>query len=221
MLLAVGYPLAVARAVDAFGARAVGATLLAVGFAGVGLSRRRRVAGFGPPLRALAVLLPGLALLAGDVRFLALIPAAIQAVLCGLFLGSLRGGGSILAQAARTLEPHAPDFIEPYCRKATLVFAALFALQALGLAALAFVAPGPDWALRASLLVWLPTLAATAVEFGVRKAWFRNYGGGPVDRVLSALLPAENTARGRRSLEWIRSKRKELGLPPPDLGRRD
>lgn len=215
MLLAVAYPLAAARAVEAFGPRAVGAALLALGLTGVALSRRRSIPGFGPRLRVLAVALPGLALLAGDARFLALVPAAIQAVLCGLFLGSLRGGGSILAQAARTLEPYAPDFIDPYCRKATLVFAALFALQAATLAVLGVAAPGPGWALRASLVSWAPLLACTAVEFLVRKAWFRNYSDTPWDRVLRVLFPPENTAQGRRSLEWIRQKRAELGLPPP------
>jgi uncharacterized membrane protein len=221
MLLAVGYPLAAARAVEAFGPRAVGAALLALGLAGVVLSRRRSIPGFGLWLRVLAVGLPGLALLAGDARFLALVPAAIQAVLCGLFLGSLRGGSSILAQAARTLEPYAPDFIDPYCRKATLAFAALFALQSVALATLGVAAPGPGWALRASFLIWVPTLVAAAIEFLVRKAWFRNYSETPWDRVLRVLFPPENTAQGRRSLDWIRRKRAELGLPPPGFGRRD
>jgi uncharacterized membrane protein len=219
LALAVAYPLAAERAVAAFGARAVSAALLALAAAGVFLSRRRAVPGFGLPLRALAVALPALALFAGDARYLALFPAAIQAALCGLFLGSLAGGGSILEQAAKTLEPYAPDFIRPYCRKATAAFAALFALQAAALAVLAFAAPGPGWAWRAILWVWAPTLAFTAVEFAVRKAWFRHYGEGPLDRLLRRLLPPENTAQGRRSLDWIRAKRKELGLPPPQAAR--
>jgi uncharacterized membrane protein len=215
LLLAVGYPLAAARAVEAFGPRAVGAALLGLGLAGALASRRRSIPGFGPWLRVLAVALPALALLAGDARLLTLVPAAIQAVLCSLFLGSLRGGGSILAQAARTLEPYAPDFIDSYCRKATVAFAALFALQAGALALLGTLAPGPGWAVRASLLIWAPTLAATAIEFLVRKAWFRHYADTPWDRVLRVLFPPENTPQGRRSLEWIRQKRAELGLPPP------
>jgi uncharacterized membrane protein len=145
------------------------------------------------------------------------VPALVEALLCAAFLGSLAGGGSILERAARVLEPHAPDFIRPYCRKATLAFAALFAVQAALLFALALAAPGvgTSWARNASLVVWGPTLAATALEFLVRKAWFRHYGAGPVDRVLRALLPPERTARGRRSLDHIRKKRSELGLPPP------
>ena len=91
MLLAVAYPLAAARAVEAFGPRAVGAALLALGLAGVGLSRRRSIPGFGIWLRVPAVALPGPALPAGDARFLALGPSAIQAVLGGLVRGSPGG----------------------------------------------------------------------------------------------------------------------------------
>lgn len=222
MLVAVCFPLAAAQAIEAFGPRAAGAAVLALGLASLALSgRAERAEPGGAPastgrwLRSLPLALPALAVTSGDERFLQLVPAVIEGVLCVVFLASLRGGGSILQQAALVLEPHAPDFIGPYCRKATAAFAALFAVQAVALAALALRAPGPDWAMRSSLLVWLPTLAATALEFLVRKAWFRHYGGAPWDRLLRALLPPENTARGRRSLAYIRQKRAELGMPPP------
>jgi uncharacterized membrane protein len=219
MLLALAFPLLAAWAVDAWGARAAGAVVFGLGLAGFLLSLRRaraaEVPGFGPGRRALLLALPGLAALTGDVRFLQLVPAAIEALLCAVFLGSLAGGGSILERAALTLEPYAPDFIGPYCRKATLAFAALFAVQAVALVGLALAAPRPGWAARASLLVWAPTLVATALEFGVRKAWFRHYGDGLVDRILRKLMPPENTAQGRRSLDYIRRRRLELGLPPP------
>jgi uncharacterized membrane protein len=215
MLLAIGYPLLAAEAIAVFGPRAVGAALLAFSAASFAAVAQRRVPGLGLPLRGLPLALAALAVATGDARFLALVPAAIQGILCALFLGSLAGGGSILEQAAHALEPFAPDFIRPYCRKATLVFAALFALQTAALAALALGGTGPDWWRTASLVVIAPTVAATAVEFCVRKAWFRNYGGAPWDRVLRVLLPPENTEQGRRSLAWIREKRAELGLPPP------
>jgi uncharacterized membrane protein len=228
MLVAVAFPLAATWAVDTWGPRAAGALVFAFGLASLALSVRVEhgssagaasegtvLAGFGPWLRGLPLALPGLAALSGDVRFLKLVPAAIELVLCAVFLGSLRGGSSILQRAALTLEPFAPDFIGPYCRKATAAFATLFAVQAVALAALAFASPDPDWARNASLLVWAPTLAATALEFIVRKAWFRHYGPGFVDRALRVLLPPESTAQGRRSLDYIRKKRVELGLPPP------
>jgi uncharacterized membrane protein len=222
MLVAVSFPLLAARAVEAFGPRVASAAVLVLGLASLALSARAERAesassapGRARWLRALPLALPILTVASGDERFLRLLPAVIEAMLCGLFLTSLRGGSSILQQAALLLEPYAPDFIGPYCRKATAAFAALFAAQAVALATLALRAPGPDWAMTSSLLVWLPTLAFTALEFLVRKAWFRHYGGAPWDRVLRALLPPENTARGRRSLDYIRQKRAELGMPPP------
>jgi len=222
MLVAVSFPLLAARAVEAFGPRVASAAVLVLGLASLALSRRAERAeptgatsGRGAWLRALPLALPTLAVASGDERFLRLVPAAIEAVLCGLFLASLRGGSSILQQAALLLEPYAPDFIGGYCRKATAAFALLFAAQATALAVVAFATPGADWAMTSSLLVWLPTLAFTALEFLLRKAWFRHYGGAPWDRLLRALLPPEHTARGRRSLDYIRRKRAELGMPPP------
>jgi uncharacterized membrane protein len=214
MLGALTFPLLAVWAIDAWGPRATGAALFALGLASFALPRPE-VPGLGRASRALLVALPGLAALTGDARFLRLVPAALEALLAAAFLGSLAGGGSILKRAALVLEPEAPDFIAPYCRKATLAFAALFALQAAALVWLALALPEPGWAARASLVVWAPTLVATALEFAVRKAWFRHYGPGPLDRALRRLLPPENTAQGRRSLDYIRRRRVELGLPPP------
>ena len=215
LVVALAFPLAAVWAIGAWGVRAAAAAVLGLGLASLALSLQRRAPGSPAWLRALPLALPALAAATGDVRFLALVPAAVEGLLAAVFLGSLRGGGSLLQQAALTLEPYAPDFIAPYCRKATLAFGVLFIVQAVALVALALRAPAGDWARDASLVVWVPTLASTALEFAVRKAWFRHYGDNPVDRVLRALMPPENTARGRRSLDYIRKKRLELGLPPP------
>jgi hypothetical protein len=59
-----------------------------------------------------------------------------------------------------------------------------------------------------------------AAEFFVRKLWFRNYTSRPLDRLLSRLFPAENTAPGRRSLAYIQEMRRriargeEIGVRP-------
>jgi uncharacterized membrane protein len=218
-LLAFGYPYAVERALAIAGVRAVGAALVAAGLLSVALVRRLpalpALPGLGSPLRAAALLvLPALAAATARPVFLLLMPAALQALLAAVFALSLRGGGSLLRDAARWIHPYAPDFIGPYCRKVTGLFAAIFALQAVGVGLLA-LDPPESWALASSVGVWIPVTAASAVEWLFRKAWFRYYGPGPVDRLMRALLPPERTHQGRRSLEYVRRMRRELGMPPP------
>jgi hypothetical protein len=58
-------------------------------------------------------------------------------------------------------------------------------------------------------------LAASLVDWVVRKWWFRYFGPGPLDQLLKHVLPPENTAAGRRSLDYIRRMRAQLGMPPP------
>lgn len=216
ILFAVLYPLAAEWALAGWGARAVGSVLAGAGVVSLALLHRVGDLPNAPlPLRAAALVLPVGAAVSGDPLFLRLVPAAIQSGVVAMFLLSLRGGGSLFLDVARIIEPHAPDFIGPYCRKTTGIFAAIFAFQAVAVGLLA-IRPGDEgWAFASGVLVWSPVLAGFAVEWFVRKTWFRNYGDGPLDRCLSALFPAQNTPAGRRSLEFIRRRRRELGMPPP------
>lgn len=214
-LAAVAYPAAVDRALGVWGPRAVAGVLLGGGIVSVLVMRRQRgLPGLGVAARAMLLALPALGVASGSELPLHLVPAAIQLAVGAVFLLSLRGGGSILQEAARRMHPYAPDFIGPYCRRVTAVFAAIFALQALALGALALRSTAPGWAAHTSALVWGPIVAASALEWFVRKAIFRYYGEGPVDRLLGALMPPERTALGRRSLEHIQLMRRQLGLPP-------
>ncbi len=216
MLLAVVYPLAVEAVLDRWGPRWVGGALALIGAVSAGaLVRAPALPGLPPSVRLGLLALPLLAALTGEALFLRLVPVAIQALLVAVFLASLRGGGSILQDAARRIHPYAPDFIAPYCRQVTRIFAAIFAVQALAVAALAVAPPASGWALATGVGVWIPIALASLVEWIVRKSWFRYYGEGPVDRLLRTWLPPEATAPGRRSLEYVRRKRRELGMPPP------
>jgi hypothetical protein len=58
-------------------------------------------------------------------------------------------------------------------------------------------------------------IAASLADWVVRKWWFRYFGPGPLDQLLKRVLPPENTEAGRRSLEYIRRMRAQLGMPPP------
>ena len=100
------------------------------------------------------------------------------------------------------LHPYLPPFTRDYCRALTAFWAAFFGANAIAITAIAFQLPE----LWASYTVWgYGGLVAgiSFVEFFVRKAWFRNFGDGPLDRVLAACLPPEANDRGRRSQHYI------------------
>ena len=217
-LMATVYPPAAERALASVGVRPVAGVLLAIGLGSLLLWRRLDATGRIPvSSRAALLALPIFSAATGDELYLRLVPAAIQLGIAALFLHSLRGGGSLFLDAARTLHPYAPDFIAPYCRRSTALFAGIFIAQAIGVAWLAFrLPPGASgWGFASGVAVWVPTLVATLADWVVRKWHFRYYGPGPVDRLLRRLMPPENTEAGRRSLAYIRRMRAELGMPPP------
>jgi uncharacterized membrane protein len=215
-LFATVYPPVAERALAAYGVRGVAALLLALGLASLALwQRAARAARVPLHQRAALLALPALAAATGDALFLRLIPAAIQALIAVLFVVSLRGGGSLFYDAAKSLHPYAPDFIAPYCRKSTAVFAGVFAMQGAAAAYLAFHPPGSGWGTAVGIWIWIPVLLASLIDWCVRKWWFRYFGPGPLDQLLKRVLPPENTAAGRRSLDYIRRMRAQLGMPPP------
>ena len=84
------------------------------------------------------------------------------------------------------------------------MFAGVFALQGIVVLWLAFQPPAAGWGTASGIWVWIPVAAASLVDWAVRKWRFRNFGPGPLDQLLKHALPPENTAAGRRSLEYIR-----------------
>jgi uncharacterized membrane protein len=215
-LLATVYPPAAERALAAWGVRGLAVVLLALGLVSlVAWQRAASRAGIPAYQRASVLVLPVLAAVTSDALYLRLVPAAIQALIAALFVVSLRGGGSLFYDAARTLHPYAPEFIAPYCRKSTIVFAGIFAVQGIAAFWLAFDPPASGWGTATGIWIWAPVIAASLVDWVVRKWWFRYFGPGPLDQLLKRVLPPENTEAGRRSLEYIRRMRAQLGMPPP------
>ena len=142
-----------------------------------------------------------------------LLPALIYAALAATFFASLRSPVSVVERAARAIQPAAPDFIARYCRNVTAVWAAVFVRCAVAVATAAVAAPLSTWEWIAGRALWTGMAVVVAVEFLVRKTYFRNYWyGGPFERVWSRLFPAEATEMGRRSAAHIREVRRKLGL---------
>jgi uncharacterized membrane protein len=149
-----------------------------------------------------------LAWLSGDRVWLRLLPALAYLALAQALLRSLRGPGSLFETLVRRWLPAAPEFIGPYCRALTALWAGVFAACAAVVAGTALFASPGTWLAWTAWRLFAGMAALALAEFLVRKTWFRYYfRGGPFDRLWSRLFPAEATARGRRSLEAIRRYR--------------
>jgi uncharacterized membrane protein len=201
-LLAVVYPVVLESALDRLGVRTVSLALAAGALVSLPLR--------GPARGGRAVGTAGLAglLIAAAVTeersWLRLVPAWVYACLAGAAAASLREPESLMERAARWLVPEAPDFIGGYCRAVTALWSVLFLAGAAAIAALAVAGTPEGWRTFTSRTLWIAMAVLTAIEFLVRKTWFRYYArGGPFERVWSTLFPAERTARGRRSMAAI------------------
>ena len=208
----VAYPYLIEGALDRFGLRPVSAALLALGAASfVAGSRVRAAVGAvaWPGLGIAAVL--GFALATGERRALGLVPAFVYLGLAATFHASLADGGSLIERGARWLVPETPDFVRGYCRKLTAFWVGFFVLSSMLIAGLALGGSTQVWRAVTGGWIYAAMLAISAVEFFVRKTWFRYYfHGGPFDRLWARLFPAENTEQGRRSAAYIQRYRDEL-----------
>jgi uncharacterized membrane protein len=141
----------------------------------------------------------------GELVWMQLAPCLVYLTLAELFRASLRAEASIIEMGARWLVPETPDFVRSYCRKVTALWVGFFAGSAVLIAALAVSGAQAWWELYTGQLVYASMMAISAVEFFVRKTWFRYYFHmGPFDRLWSTLFPAQNTPQGRRSEAYIR-----------------
>lgn len=203
VFLAVVYPWAIDAVREQLGTRATAGSLLAIAAASLLLARGR-----GTPRSRIASLcllatLAG-AMLLDDRRLLRLLPAWVYFGMALYCLESVRSEASIIEQGVRWVIPEAPDFIRDYCRVLTGLWGGFFLLAAATIAGFAFAMPPERWRALLSRDVWFVMAGITALEFFVRKTWFRYYfRNGPFERFWAQLFPAHATARGRRSLEYI------------------
>jgi uncharacterized membrane protein len=138
---------------------------------------------------------------------LLLLPVVVSSYLFATFAWSLRRGPSMIERFARLIEDDLPEFTAPYCRVVTALWAVFLALNAVIVALLAARAPLGWWAAYTGPGFYVLLATLLGAELCFRKWWFRYYGDGLVDRVLARWFPAEETARGRRSLAYVERRR--------------
>jgi uncharacterized membrane protein len=209
----IAYPYALETALERFGVRATAAALLGMALFSLLLPGRRlaRMRATGAAAALGFPVLLGLAVITGERFYLLLIPSLVYLTLASVFRASLRGPDSLMEKGVRFLAPYVPEFVRPYCRKLTAVWAAFFLTSAVVIATLAWADLAGWWRAYSGALIYALMAAIAVVEFFVRKTWFRYYyHGGPFDRLWSRLFPAEKTPQGRASLAFIQSYRDEL-----------
>lgn len=211
--LAVLWPLAAARIseVRVLAVAVLAGSALSFAFVRRALPGELRI-GLLPSLGLLAIV--AAAAVSGARAPLLLLPAWVQLAAAWLCLRSLREGAPLMERAVFAIQPHAPDFIRPYCRVATRLWAGLFVANALAIALLALAAPFEAWRAFTALWIWAGMAVLTALDFVVRKLYFRLYGDGRLDRLLARWFPAERTEMGRRSNRYRTEKRLSLGRDP-------
>jgi len=140
-----------------------------------------------------------------------LVPAFVYLGVAETFRASLAREDSLIERCARLLVPETPDFVRSYCRKLTAFWVGFFALCGAGIAVLALAGSAQAWQALTGWGIYVAVLVVSALEFFVRKTWFRYYfHGGAFDRFWARLFPAENTEQGRRSAAYIQRYREQV-----------
>jgi len=213
LLVIVGYPTLVGEALQRWEPRSIAwAALVFMGATTAvrALFSRPSLKGFVIQYGAGIALL--LAVMASNDRLgLLLVPALVNLYLALGTGWTLTTDQSLVERVASFIQPHIPDFTRSYCRKVTRLWVLFFAANVVGMAALAFSGAEEPWRVYTSRVYFLVIAGFTALEFLVRKIFFRNYGSGVVDRVFASLFPAQNTEQGRRSEAYLQ-KMRDLGL---------
>jgi len=205
-IVVICYPYLLQRATEHFGARVVAFGLLGL-VATTALVRGRAMRAalrYGAAPTLLVPLLLLATAISGESAYLRAVPAVVYASLADACRISLRDGVSLIERAVQFMVPEAPQFIRGYCRNLTWFWCGFFTGCALGTALLAFSGDVDRWSAFTGTGIYLTMGVVTAIEFFVRKTWFRYYfHEGPFDRFWSTLFPAEATARGRQSIAYI------------------
>ena len=199
VLVVVLYPVAIWIGLAHLSPRAVGLWLLVALVPGVVL-RFRKAKGedvravLRVPLAIVSVVLLGVVL--DDPRFVLAMPVLVSLLLLATFASSLRADHTIIERFARMQneKPLTAGQIA-HCRQATWGWCAFFLVNAAIAATLALAAPVSWWAAYSGGIAYGLMGAVYGVEYIVRRARFRMYGGGLFDRILARLFPPREAAQ--------------------------
>lgn len=192
VLLALAYPVAIYAGLSVWNTRMVAGTL-GVAVLTLGLIRLRRAdsatrwAVLAPP--AAIALLVVAALWSDDRRFILAMPVLVNIALLVAFATTLRGPVSMIQRYAMLVRPELTDAEIAHCRQATVAWCVFFVGNGAIAALLALWAPLSWWTLYTGAISYGLMGVLFAAELVVRRVRFGQYGPGPLDRLLCAVLP--------------------------------
>jgi uncharacterized membrane protein len=196
-LLTVAYPFAIYAALHGLGPRSVALCFAAIVALRAALTWRRARR---EDLRRLLVpalllgLVPAGTLLAGDPRFLLLVPALVNGALLVSFGRTLFGGPTLVESFARMQVGDLPEDEVLYCRHVTLVWCAFFAVNGAVSLWLARRGDLAAWTLYTGGISYLLVGLLFASEFLVRCFRFGRYEGTLVEPLFRRLFRARPAA---------------------------
>lgn len=191
-VLTVLYPVAIWLGLTRLGARATSVMVLGLlvpilAFRLRGADRTTFWSVLRVPLAILVLVVLGI--LTDDPRFVLALPVLINAVLLVTFGETLRAGQvPMIERFARMQEKDLSPAKQAHCRRWTGIWCGFFLVNGAIAAALGVIATPFVWVAYTGGIAYALMGVLFAVELVVRKRTFRDFGDGPLDRLLSRLL---------------------------------
>ncbi|MCL2447920.1 MAG: hypothetical protein FWD17_03125 [Polyangiaceae bacterium] len=190
-LFVVAYPISAYVALGHVSARAFALGVAAAVALGLvvrlnGARRAHALVAARVPMLLIVILLVGSFF--DDRRFVLAMPAVTNALFLTQFVLSLRTM-PIAERFARAQEGDITPRQVAYCRNLTVAWSLFFVVNGAICGVLAVCGPLAWWTLYTGLLSYVALGAMATIEYVVRKARFRTYGEGRVDRTLARLFP--------------------------------
>ena len=179
----------------------------------LGAKRDQRMAALRLP--AVAVVSATVGVVSRDPRALLLLPSASQLAFAAVFLSSLRGM-PLVEHFARMKAPALNKAQIRYCRTVTIIWGVTLCFAAAIGLVLAFWAPLAVWAAFTGIGSYVLIAVLFSGELVVRKIRFREYGSGPLDRLMATFIPPRATTKDL-SIESRGDNRARVTIPPEYL----